>query len=64
MECTSCAKAIPAKPGSCPICGAPVALPSALRDERLRRLEDAYRGGRIGYEEYKTNVRRLQTVQP
>jgi len=61
MECPSCGLTIPAKAGPCPVCGAEVAPPAApAGDERLKRLEEAYQSGRISYEQYQANVRRIK----
>ena len=61
MACPSCGLTIPAKAGPCPICGAEVAPPPApAGDERIARLEEAYKSGRISYEQYQANLKRIR----
>jgi len=61
MECPSCGLTIPAKSGACPVCGAAVEAPPApAGDDRVRRLEEAYGSGRISYEQYQANLRRIK----
>ncbi|TLZ51076.1 MAG: hypothetical protein E6K18_05955 [Methanobacteriota archaeon] len=64
MECPSCGMTIPAVSGACPICGSEVVAPAAPAapegDERITRLNEAYRSGRISKEQYQANMRRLR----
>ncbi len=57
MDCPSCGMTIEAKPGNCPVCGAQVTLPE---DERVRKLEEAYRSGRISEAVYRANLEKLR----
>lgn len=61
MECPSCGLTIEAKSGPCPICGAEVVAPTApAKDERVLKLEEAYKTGRISKEQYQANMRKLR----
>ena len=61
MGCPSCGMMIPAVSGPCPICGTEVIAPTApAKDERIARLEEAYKSGRINKDQYQANVRRLR----
>ncbi|MBI4415357.1 MAG: hypothetical protein HY557_00050 [Euryarchaeota archaeon] len=57
MDCPSCGMTIEAKPGPCPVCGAQVTPPE---DERVRKLEEAYRSGRISEAVYRANLEKLR----
>ena len=61
MECPSCGLTIEAKTGPCPICGAEVVAPAVpAKDERIGRLEEAYKSGRISKEQYQANLRKIR----
>jgi predicted RNA-binding Zn-ribbon protein involved in translation (DUF1610 family) len=61
MECPSCGLTIEAKTGPCPICGTEVVAPAApARDERIGRLEEAYKSGRISKEQYQANLKKMR----
>ncbi len=61
MECPSCGLTIEARSGPCPICGAEVVAPEVpAKDERVTRLEEAYRSGRISKEQYQANMKKMR----
>ncbi|HEV8594290.1 MAG TPA: hypothetical protein VGR51_02055 [Thermoplasmata archaeon] len=61
MACPSCGMTVPAVAGPCPICGTELAPPEASgKDERIVKLEEAYKNGRISKEQYQANLRRLR----
>ncbi|HKZ47912.1 MAG TPA: hypothetical protein VJ397_03880, partial [Thermoplasmata archaeon] len=60
VECPACGTVNDAGTEACAVCGEPLPKPAGGNvDEKLQKIEEAYRSGRITKEQYEANRKKL-----